>query len=279
MKKHIKKIWKFIARIALRIYAWDFALHIDNNPNIEELKSERGAYSQFGQDIFALEHAGRSYEIGAPTMILQDAPSGEAYSRESTTEKPETASKFFVDIGGNEPIRSSNTYLLEKMGWDGIALEPQKRLRDKWPGARKTPCLPYAIGPENKIITFVEGSEEEHGLAGVDGFNKCEDDSRKIEVEQRRLTDVLKERSIHRVDYLSVDVEGYEMNVLKGIDFAATDIRMLSVENDIGFKWIPFIGKKIGSELGNKELRNFIKSKGYSYVGRVMCDDFFIKNS
>lgn len=246
MKPHIKKIWKLFSKVGLRLYTKNFSLYTYNNPDFTDLKN-RGAYSQFGQDLFVLN-------------ILKDIQNG-----------------IFVDVGGNDPIKGSNTYLLEQRGWTGIAIEPQEKLRKLWPESRKAECLNYVVGPENKTINFIEGSNDEHGLSGVEGYNKCQDNSKKISVEQKRLSDILKEKSINHVDYLSIDVEGYEMNVLESIDFSTSDIRLISIENDIGFTSIPLIGKKIGSELGNNKLRKFLQDKGYAYIGRIVSDDFFIK--
>ncbi len=245
IKKHIKYFWKKIMAIVLKIYTNNYSLHIENNP--QNLNSKK-FYSQFGQDNFVLE------------KIFKNRQSG-----------------FFVDIGANHPIVCSNTYLLESNGWDGIAIEPQKSLRDLWPSIRKTPCLNYVIGPENKTISFIEANEEEHGLSGVEGFNKVKSKSQKIEVEQIKLSDLLRKEKINKINYLSIDVEGYEMNVLKSINFDEVNIELIGIENDLGFNKIPLIGKRLGSELGDNKLRKFLEKKGYRYVARIVCDDFFVK--
>lgn len=246
LKAKVKTIWKSLMRVALRLYVHNPNLYIKNN--ILNLDSKT-FYSQFGQDMYVFE------------TLFNKRQSG-----------------VFVDVGGNHPISCSNTYLLESKGWTGIAIEPQKELRDLWKEYRRTPCLNYVIGSENKKVSFVEGNPDEHGLAGVEGFNKVTNISNTIEVNQIRLDDLLKQHNISNVDYLSIDVEGYEMNVLYGIDFTKLNIKVISIENDINFTGIPLIGKRLGSELGNNKLRNFIITKGYSYVGRIMCDDFFVKN-
>src|ERR1035437_5550970 len=245
IKQIIKKIWKSVMSVLLKIYTNNYELYIQNIP-IDNTKEKY--YSQFGQDIFVLKN------------IFKDKKDG-----------------FFVDVGANHPTVGSNTYLLELNGWNGIAIEPQQSLRELWPSTRKTKCLNYVVGPENKEVTFVEGNENEHGLSGVEGFNKCSNECKKISVQQKKLTDILSENSITNVDYLSIDVEGYEMNVLKSIDFSKINIKLIGLENDLGFKNIPIIGKKLGSELGNNDLRNFLKERGYEFIARIVCDDFFIK--
>ena len=63
---------------------------------------------------------------------------------------------FFLDIGGNDPIKINNSYLLEKNGWKGMAFEPVKKLAEKWKDVRETPCYNVAIGNEESEIEFTE---------------------------------------------------------------------------------------------------------------------------
>jgi FkbM family methyltransferase len=245
MKNIIKKIWKKIMKPILRLYTSSPDLYIKNTFPVSDTEKY---YSQFGQDIFALKNIFKNKNKG-----------------------------FFVDVGANDPVIGNNTYLLELNGWNGLAIEPQLSLREKWPSVRKTKCLNYVVGPENKEITFIEGDKDEHGLSGVEGFNKCSNKCNKISVQQKSLTDILSENSITNVDYLSIDVEGYELNVLKSIDFSKLNITLIDIENDIGFKNIPFIGKMLGSEFGDNKPRKFLEKKGYKYIARIFCDDFFIK--
>lgn len=237
-RKIIKRIWKITMYILTKIYTKNFNLYHINR--IEKLP--RGeSYSQFSQDIYAYK------------FLFKEKKNG-----------------VFVDVGGNHPINCNNTYLFEKNGWTGLAIEPQDVLRDLWQNTRKTKCLPYIIGPENKKVEFVEGGDNEHGLSGVMGFNKVTNNHKIKLIDQKKLTDILLENNIKKVDFLSIDVEGYEMQVLNSLDFSKIDVDVICLENDIGFK-------KLGSELGNNKIRNYLKNKGYKHVARLMCDDFFIK--
>ena len=245
-KENFKKVWKLIMGILLKIYTWNYKLYISN---YLPKNNTHKYYSQFGQDIFVLEKFSNNRD-----------------------------QKIFIDVGANHPINGNNTYLLELKGWEGLAIEPQEKLRKLWPVMRKTKCLNYIIGPENKMMDFIEAGADKNGLSGVVGFNKCQDtDCRKITVQQRRLVDILTENKISKVDYLSIDVEGYEMNVLKSINFQKVNITLISIENDLGFKWLPLIGKQLGKELGDNKIRKFLKKEGYQYIARIMNDDFFIK--
>ena len=175
----------------------------------------------------------------------------------------------FVDVGANHPKLLNNTYYFEKNGWHGIAFEPQERLRKLWEAERTTKCLPYVLGGENKRVSFVETpGRDNHVLAGVEGFNKIDRSmpAAAALLTQRRLDEVLLENQIRRVDYLSIDVEGYEMNVLSGLDLSKIDIKCIDIENDAGEPY-----------LGNSGLRRHLLNSGYRQIARLMGDDIFVK--
>ena len=245
INKNIKLVWKFLMKPFLRLYSCSPKLIIENT---EKFFINKKHYSQFGQDLFVLEDVFKNKKNG-----------------------------FFVDIGGNHPTSGNNTYLLELNGWRGLAVEPQEYLRLLWQEKRQTECLHFVIGDSDNEVIFVEGEGEEHGLSGVENYSECKDGAKKIKLKQRTLKSILSERNIIEIDYLSIDVEGYELQVLKGIDFSRVNIKIIGLENDNGFCKFPVIGKRLGSEFGNNQVRKFLKKKGYKYIARVFCDDFFIK--
>jgi len=242
---YIKRVLKSAARPALRLYSGSPDLRVDNDPKRVAVGE---SYSQFGQDCFVFNEIFKGRKNG-----------------------------YFVDVGGSHPTKMNNTYLLEINGWEGIAFEPQEHLRSLWPTKRRARCLHHVIGATNSTVVFFEGERGENGLSGVDGYNKCSQGYKKIEMEQRSLESIFDEYGIKKVDYLSIDVEGYEMNVLRGIDFSRVEIRLIGVENDSGFGCLPVIGGALGRQLGDNRLRAFLRQKGYRFVARVFCDDFFLK--
>lgn len=176
---------------------------------------------------------------------------------------------FFLDVGGNDPIEINNTYFLERKGWTGMAFEPVKEQADKWEGVRETPCHNVALGDEEGEVEFTEMSGSAFSGIGVSKF-KLKDftEVSTYKVKQRTLANVLKEKEIRHVDFVSVDVEGYEMNVLRGIDFEAVDITCFCIEND-----------RDGAIMPDIDLRKFMVKKGYRLVGRIAHDDIFIKEN
>ena len=186
----------------------------------------------------------------------------------------------FVDVGANDPFKLSNTYLFELNGWNGIAIEPQKQIQKLWQNNRKTPCFDFVLGEIEKDIVFFE-SNTKHELSGVKDFNKLNNvlDKNQVIKKQIRLDSLLEENNILKVDYLSIDVEGYELEVLKGIDFDKINIDIIDIENDFNFTLlkIPLIGKYLSSKFGRDEIRKFLKSKNYKQILRIGGDDIYKK--
>ena len=173
---------------------------------------------------------------------------------------------IFMDVGGNDPITINNTYLFEQKGWKGIAFEPMKSQADKWINTRKTPCQNIAIGMVEDEVEFTEMNK--HECSGIGIKNDEMEGAVTYKVKQRKLANIFKENNINHVDMISIDVEGYEMNVMNGIDFEEVDITCFCIENNRDGEIIP-----------DMELRKFMIGKGYRLVARLTIDDIFIKES
>ena len=171
---------------------------------------------------------------------------------------------FFLDIGGNDPIHINNTYFFEKSrSWTGLAFEPMAFQRGKWKTSRKTECLPYALGKSSGEAEFCE-----YDADYMSGFSDEVDFSGSVKarykVPVRRLSDILNERGIKHVDLVSLDVEGAEIDVLSGIDFARIDIHCFTIENNKGYE-------------REQLIRRFMTEAGYRIKARLWLDEVWVK--
>jgi FkbM family methyltransferase len=147
---------------------------------------------------------------------------------------------YFVELGANNGINQSNTIRLERdLGWRGLLIEPIPWLAKgaMWnrPNCiiENCACVPSNY-PETHIMihyadlmSMVKGGmqtaseENEH----LDRALKVQPDLEKttlVRVKARTLTEVLRRAKAPRsFDFLSLDVEGYEAQVLDGLDFDA----------------------------------------------------------
>ena len=173
---------------------------------------------------------------------------------------------FFLDIGGNDPVSINNTYFFEKSrGWSGLAFEPLDALREKWKTSRKTECLPYALGASAGEVEFCEYVN--HGMSGLsDEVEYGGKVKARYKVPIKRLADILDERGIKHVDFVSLDVEGAEIGVLSGIDFSRVDIDCFTIENNKGWQ-------------REKRLRRFMINAGYRLKARLWLDEVWIKRN
>lgn len=156
---------------------------------------------------------------------------------------------FFVEAGGNDGFRQSNTYHLERRrGWRGLLVEPVPALCDEArlerPGATvvnaalvasdyEEPTARIRYGGLMSVVAGARGDDDadqswvEQGLAhGSLGL----EDEYEIDVPARTLSSVLDELDAPEVDLLSLDVEGYEPLVLAGLDLDRHAPRFALVE-------------------------------------------------
>lgn len=128
---------------------------------------------------------------------------------------------IYIEVGANDGITQSYTYELEKSGWHGILIEPSleafNKCAENRPGNKLFNCALVASDSINEIAGDFNGSF----LSSVGGERLFERDGIKkgiITVKSRTLNSILEEAGVGNIDLFSLDVEGYEMEVLKGFD-------------------------------------------------------------
>jgi FkbM family methyltransferase len=143
----------------------------------------------------------------------------------------------YIDIGGNHPLRDSSTYLLYRMGWTGVVVEPIQRLYEKHKQFRPKDIQVLAAGGEScGSLTFYEM------IPSV--LSTCDSERAKLALSKgeallhRQYTvPVITVSDIYRkylagrpVDLLSIDTEGHDLAVLRGVDWREIRPRMVICE-------------------------------------------------
>jgi len=176
---------------------------------------------------------------------------------------------FFIELGAADGITHSNTYAMEKdFSWNGICIEPNpkyKSLLDKNRTCNKVYFPVYSSS--NKMVNFsVVDYGQFSGISnhlGNIGNSKIE---KKIKLKTKTLTQICDECNAPKyIDFLSLDTEGTELEVLKGFDFNKYTIGYICVEHN----YRPL----------RKILRSFLESKDYIYARWNRYDDEYIHKS
>ncbi|HEX5425751.1 MAG TPA: FkbM family methyltransferase [Candidatus Acidoferrales bacterium] len=145
---------------------------------------------------------------------------------------------FYIDVGAHHPFRFSNTCYFYRRGWRGLNIDANPSAIDEFRKYRPSDlnlCLGIAEKPgrltfyrfnESALDTFDPTLAEER--SAFPGYHLID----RLEVTVRRLDEVLAEHLSYqqRIDFLSVDVEGLDLQVLKSNDWSRFRPRVLLVE-------------------------------------------------
>jgi FkbM family methyltransferase len=142
---------------------------------------------------------------------------------------------YFVEVGANEPRERSQTWLLETLGWTGVLIEPQPDLAAKLRAKRKARVFDVACSsPENagrELSLHVAGP-----LSSLDRIRMAPGamPERTIKVPVRTLDSILGEADAPaNFEFLSIDVEGHEIEVLHGFDIDRWRPRLILLEDHV----------------------------------------------
>lgn len=165
--------------------------------------------SQFGQDIFVL-------------LQLDFKENG-----------------FFVDFGATNGLDLSNTFVLEKfLGWSGILAEPAKIWHHNLKLNRNSHIEEKCVWSKTgETLKFNESNIQELStildFSNVDMYKNVREKGKIYEVETISLIDLLvKYNAPAEIDYLSIDTEGSEYDILKNFDFKKYTFKVITCEHN-----------------------------------------------
>ncbi|MCC6579501.1 MAG: FkbM family methyltransferase [Phycisphaeraceae bacterium] len=143
---------------------------------------------------------------------------------------------LYVEVGANDPVRSSQTWHLERQGWKGLLVEPIpdlcEELRRQRPGSR---VIEAACGAPDQRgqAAFHVGVDSGQSTLVPGAANTGIDFSRTVTVQVKTLDDILEEAGIDRPDFLSIDVEGLQWQVLQGLTLRRHGPTLLLIEDHL----------------------------------------------
>jgi len=191
----------------------------------------QGYFSQWGQDKYIVKE------------IFKDKRDG-----------------YFVDTGAFDGVKYSNTYYMEKeLGWKAIVVEPVLEAFEKLKQNRQCikvhGCIANYCGEASfleckgytKMLSGMVDKYDQKHLDRIDAEIKVHGGSKRVvKVPCLTFEKLLEEHNVGQIDYLNIDTEGSELEILESIDFNNIDIKVITVENN--YKSLKF--KKLLNRFG-----------------------------
>jgi FkbM family methyltransferase len=158
---------------------------------------------------------------------------------------------FYIECGANDGVNQSNTWYFEKvLNWRGVLIEPNKtsfkNLKNNRSSKnifRNVALVSEDFKNKNEEIYLCENNLESKLTNTVNTL------SQKVATET--LNNILKELNVSKINFFSLDVEGYEEEVLKGLNLNIFDIDYILIETN-NFDKINFMLKNCNYILQEK---------------------------
>lgn len=185
-----------------------------------------------------------------------------------------------IEVGAADGVTISNTYYFERKGWNALCIEPQPGFFNECKSKRKL-ALNYAISSEesqgipfNMVFCKPPGDTIHrpwNGMSGLELDHKLLEQHknmgydpivREILVETKRLDWCIEKFFNHKtIDFISIDVEGTELDVLKSFDINQYNTKLILLENNFD----------------DPEVEQYMNSLGWVKDNRIEVNDFYIK--
>lgn len=179
-----------------------------------------------------------------------------------------------VDVGAYDGVAMCNTLYFERKGWRCLCIEPNKEVYKKCAAVRKE-TVQCAVSDQDKedqeFTVFYLGEENTSAISSlcpddrlIQSHNHLITEKRTYRVPVRSLTSLLRDHHYPtEIDFISIDTENTELDVLKGLDLDQFYVRLLVIENNF---------QEPGCE-------DYLRPYGYKKVHRIGVNDFFLKTT
>ena len=168
---------------------------------------------------------------------------------------------FFLDVGSGDGIEGSNTWALEQRGWRGVCVDPFPTNM----AGRTCQMVREAVDSVGGRSVVFAMADEVGGISEYLGrWKDAADAAPTTTLTTVTLDDVLRRVKAPRyIHFMSVDVEGAELEALRGFPFDRHALGALAIEHNY-------------EEPKRSEIESLLKRHGYGRVRMVMQDDFYL---
>lgn len=177
---------------------------------------------------------------------------------------------FYVEVGAYDGAHLSNTYHFEQIGWSGVLIEPDpvmaEQCRRNRPRSRTFACAVVGPGDGGEIVFFRVAEGQVYSTTHLSPSHRERLDKlgfkwQEIRVPARTLDSILAEAAPSRIDFVSIDVEGGELQVLSGFDIR---------------RWTPAIViVETNARRRDPAIREYFVDHGYAYRHSIDVNDFY----
>lgn len=193
------------------------------------IKKKFSHYSQFAEDVSVIRHF------------------------------PKHHKGFFVDVGCFHPVKYNNTYRLYKKGWRGVNIDIDSIKISGFnilrPGDVNVAC---AVSNQSGTLSYWSNGFYSLTITLDENFAKGKSGYQKKTVKADTLTNILDATKYkgQKIDFLTVDAEGHDFQVLTSLDFERYQPELIAVETH----------QERLEDVQKEETFKFLSDKGYSLV-------------
>jgi FkbM family methyltransferase len=168
---------------------------------------------------------------------------------------------FFLDVGMADGMRLSNTYMLEEKGWRGIGIDPFPTNPQCRPNTIIEECAVFSYPASLNFIRAGCLGGIEQSISPLH-LNKIKDKPRTT-VKAVTLASILdKHNAPNFIEYLSLDVEGAEYDILSTFPFDRYTFGCMTIEHNFGPT--------------RQKIRQLLETHGYKHMKGVRFDDWYV---
>lgn len=160
----------------------------------------------------------------------------------------------FVEVGAHEPTsnESQSWHLERELGWSGILVEPNPYLSEQArklrPNAIVYQCACTSSAKTGDLVLYIP-IKNGNAITSHASLQKNVDDfdyqnHKEVQVKAKTLDSLLEESGMSSIDFLSIDVEGTELDVLKGLNLKEFRPRLILLEDKFSLSGKAFIPQK-----------------------------------